>query len=92
MLTELHTMQRRAGPSEPHAVTTLSGNTLRGTWEEILLQFKASQTGWADATLSEFMVGLAQQGRAETGVVIPLTTAEAFIRGSARAGVLRILQ
>lgn len=91
MLTELHAMQRRGGPSDPHAVTTLAGSMLRGTWEEILLQFKASQVAWAGATLGEFMAGLAQQGRAETGVVIPLTDAEAFIRGSAQAGVLRIL-
>ena len=30
--------------------------------------------------------------RSETGVVIPTTDAEAFIRGSAEAGVLRIMQ
>jgi len=92
MLTELQAMQRRPGPTESHAVTTLSGNMLRGTWEEILLQFKASERGWADSTLGEFMAGLAREGRAETGVVIPVTTAEEFIRGSAQAGVLRILQ
>jgi hypothetical protein len=38
------------------------------------------------------MAGLARRGRAETGVVIPVTDAEAFIRGSAEAGVLRIIQ
>lgn len=92
MLTELQAMQRRGGTSEGHAVTTLTGNMLRGTWEEILLQFKDSQADWVDATLGEFMAGLAQQGRAETGVVIPVTDAESFIRGSAQAGVLRILQ
>ncbi|HUG27350.1 MAG TPA: tetratricopeptide repeat protein [Gemmatimonadales bacterium] len=92
MLTELHAMQRRGGPSEAHAVATLSGSMIRGTWEEILLQFKASQLAWVESTLGEFMSGVAQQGRAETGVVIPVADAEAFIRGSAQAGVLRILQ
>jgi tetratricopeptide (TPR) repeat protein len=91
MLTELQTMHRRPGSSESHAVSTLSGTTFRGTWEEILLQFKASERAWADATLGEFMAGLAREGRAQTGVVIPLTTAEEFLRGSAEAGVVRII-
>jgi hypothetical protein len=53
---------------------------------------KAADREWADASLTEFMAGLARRGRTETGVVIPLTDAEAFIRGSAQAGVLRIIQ
>jgi Tfp pilus assembly protein PilF len=96
LLTELHAMQRRPGqaphPGETHAVGTLSGQTLRGTWEEILLQMKAADRAWADGSLTEFMADLARRGRAETGVVIPVTDAEAFIRGSAEAGVLRIIQ
>ena len=43
-------------------------------------------------SLSDFMISLARRGHAETGVVIPTTDAEAFIRGSAEAGVLRIVQ
>jgi hypothetical protein len=91
MLTELQTMQRRHGSAETHAVSTLAGNTFRGTWEEILLQFKASEQAWADCTLGEFMTGLAQDGRAQTGVVIPVTNAEEFLRAGALAGVVRII-
>ena len=47
---------------------------------------------WAGSSLREFMTGLARRGQTETGVVIPVTDAEAFIRGSAEAGVLRIIQ
>ena len=64
---------------------------LRGTWDEILLQLKVSEQGPTLASLAEFMAGLARRGREETGVIIPLTDAEAFIRGSAEAGVLRIV-
>lgn len=92
MLTELQAMHRRPGAVESHTVTTLSGQTFRGTWEEILLQFKASERAWAESTLSEFMAGLAREGRAQTGVVIPVTTPEEFLRGSAEAGVVRIIQ
>jgi hypothetical protein len=38
------------------------------------------------------MASLARRGQAETGVIIPTTDAEAFIMGSAEAGVLRIVQ
>lgn len=97
LLTELHAMQRRPGhqavyQGDNHAVGTLGGQTFKGTWEEIVLQMKAADREWVDASLTEFMLGLARRGRAETGVVIPVTDAEAFIRGSAEAGVLRIIQ
>jgi tetratricopeptide (TPR) repeat protein len=97
LLTELHAMQRRPAhqamyQGDSHAVGTLGGQTFKGTWEEIVLQMKAADREWADASLTEFMLGLARRGRAETGVVIPVTDAEAFIRGSAEAGVLRIIQ
>ena len=92
LLTELHAMQKRHGAGGSHAVTTLSGRTFRGSWDEILDQMKAADREWSDAPLLEFMTDLARRGAAETGVVIPVTDAEAFIRGSAAAGVVRILQ
>lgn len=91
LLTELQVMQKRPG-GDVHSVATLAGRVFRGTWEEILLQMKAAELEWADATLADYMEDLARRGRAETGVVIPVTDAEAFIRGSAAAGVLRIIQ
>jgi hypothetical protein len=91
LLTELQAMQKRPGTGEPHSVASLSGRIFRGTWEEILLQMKAADREWSDASLTDFMRDLARRGAAETGVVIPITDAEAFIRGSAEAGVLRIL-
>lgn len=92
LVAEVPGMQRRHGRNDPHQVTTLSGTLLRGTWDEILLQLKANENGSSLLSLSEFMAGLARRGREETGVIIPLTDAEAFIRGSAEAGVLRIVQ
>jgi len=90
LLTELHAMQRR--PGDHHFIATLAGQTFRGTWEEILRQMKDAEPEYAHAPMQEFMASLARRGRTETGVVIPTTDAEAFIRGSAQAGVLRIIQ
>jgi hypothetical protein len=53
---------------------------------------QAADRDWAGGSLTDFMASLARRGHAETGVVIPTTDAEAFIRGSAEAGVLRIVQ
>src|ERR1043166_9113147 len=92
MLSDLPGMARRHGRSDGHQVATLNGGSFRGTWEEILLQLKDAGHGGAQLSLAEFMSGLAARGREETGVIIPLTDAEAFIRGSADAGVLRIVQ
>jgi tetratricopeptide (TPR) repeat protein len=92
LLTELQAMQKRHIPAGVHTVATLTGKTLRGTWDEILEQMKSADREWAGASLGEFMADLARRGAAETGVVIPTTDAEAFLRGSARAGVVRIIQ
>jgi hypothetical protein len=92
LLSELHAMQRKPGQGDSHSIMTLSGHTIRGTWDEILLQMKAADREWAQGSLSDFMASLARRGQAETGIVIPTTDAEAFIRGSAEAGVLRIVQ
>jgi tetratricopeptide (TPR) repeat protein len=92
LLTELQAMQKRPGLGETHQVMTLSGTIFRGNWEEILLQMKAADPHGGEATLHDYMARHARRGQTETGVIIPLTSAEAFIRGSAEAGVLRIVQ
>jgi tetratricopeptide (TPR) repeat protein len=92
LLTELQAMQKRAIPVGMHTIANLNGKTFRGTWDEILDQMKSSDREWADAPVHEFMVDLARRGAAETGVVIPTTDAESFLRGSAQAGVVRIIQ
>src|SRR6476620_9353289 len=92
LLSELHAMQKKPGLGESHLVVTLAGQAIRGSWDEILLQMQAADRDWAGGSLSDFMASLARRGQAETGVVIPTTDAEAFIRGSAEAGVLRIMQ
>ncbi len=94
LLSELHAMQRRPGAELHlvHLITTLRGHSFRGSWDEILGQMKAAEPEFRDASMHDFMASLARRGRTETGIVIPITNAEAFIRGSAEAGVLRILQ
>jgi tetratricopeptide (TPR) repeat protein len=90
LLSDPH-VSRRIASGERHEVVTLAGAVLRGTWEEIVQQMKDAEQEWIGATLDEFMLGHARRGQAETGVTIPVTSAEAFVRGSAAAGVVRIV-
>jgi len=99
LLTELQGMRGRGGagaaggtaaPAE-HRVRTAAGRTYGGTWEEIVLQMKDDAAEWAGGSLEEYMAATAQRGRRQTGVAIPATDPESFIRGSADAGLLRIV-
>jgi tetratricopeptide (TPR) repeat protein len=92
LLTELQGMKNRTGgPGDLHRVATPSGMTYIGTWEEIVRQMKDGAAGWAAGSIEEYMAASAQRGRRQTGVAIPTTDAESFLRGSADAGLLRIL-
>jgi hypothetical protein len=91
LLTQLRGMRLRSATGEEHRVHMSSGTTYDGTWEEIVRQMKGDTAGWADGSLEDFMLATAQQGHRQTGVAIPATDPESFIKGSAEAGLLRIL-
>ena len=91
LLVELQGMQQRR-TAEMHRVRTTRGVTYAGTWEEIVLQMKMDDRRWSEVSVSDYMEQVARKSRAETGVIIPATDVEAFVRGSALAGLLRILR
>jgi tetratricopeptide (TPR) repeat protein len=99
LLTELQGMKSRTtlppgsatvAVGEPHRVTMPSGVSYTGTWEQIVRQMKDAAAEWAAGSIAEYMAASAQRCRRQTGVAIPTTDAESFIRGSAEAGLLRI--
>lgn len=91
LLTELKGMRHRP-VADVHRVRTPSGTTYVGTWEEIVRQMQGDAAGWAHSTIEEFMLATAEQGHRRTGVAIPATDPESFLRGSADAGLIRIEQ
>src|SRR5205807_4859458 len=95
LVTELQGMRARAGGGggggDIHRVSTPTGVTYVGTWEEIVRQMKDDAVEWADGSVEAYMAASALRGRKQTGIAIPATDAESFIRGSADAGLLRIL-
>ncbi|MGH7529070.1 MAG: tetratricopeptide repeat protein [Gemmatimonadales bacterium] len=97
LLTELQGMKNRGGDGtgpgavEMHRVSTASGATYVGTWEEIVRQMKDDAAEWAGGSLEEYMEASAKRWRNQTGLAIPVTDPESFLRAGAGAGILRIL-
>jgi tetratricopeptide (TPR) repeat protein len=92
LLVELQGMQQRKAGGETHRIRTTGGVTYSGTWEEIVLQMKMDDRDWAEVSVNDYMEQMARKRRVETGVIIPANDAESFVRGSALAGMLRILR
>ena len=74
-----------------HQIIVSDGTQFGGTWEEIVRHLR-DERGNPAHSVEEFMSGVSQHGFRETGVRIPTHDAESFIRGSAVAGLLRIVR
>ena len=88
LLTDLADQKR---DPDGHCVVC-NGREYEGTWDEIVEEMRNANGAYAGRSIHEFMVTEARRGRSVTGANIPTHDAESFIRGSADAGVLRILR
>jgi Flp pilus assembly protein TadD len=68
------------------------GREYAGTWEQIVAAMRDAAGQYAGRTLHDFMQTEARRGFSITGVRIPTHDPESFIRGSADAGLLRIVR
>jgi tetratricopeptide (TPR) repeat protein len=76
-----------------HTVQTREGQHLSGSWEEIVRSLQDSDVeGLQDRSTAEYMARMAKRTFRETGVRVPHHDAELFVRGSADAGLLRIVR
>lgn len=87
MLAEL---TRTPAPAQ-HRVVFGDGREFGGTWEEIVQEMRSARGARGGRTIQEFMQSEARRVSAQTGRPIPASDAESFIRASADAGLLRIL-
>jgi tetratricopeptide (TPR) repeat protein len=76
---------------DPSHEVEVSGNNFGGSWEDIVRRMR-DMIGDPTNSVQEFMTGVAIHGYRQTGVRIPTDTAEAFLRASASAGLLRIVR
>ena len=92
LVSELQAMHRQPRGFEVHRITTRDGVTYVGTWEEIVLGMRDDDAAYSGRPIEEFLAGAAARATRLTGVTIPATDAESFIRGYADAGLVRILK
>jgi len=79
--------------AETHTVLTREGQHLSGSWEDIVQSLRDRDVeALQDRSMSEFMARMAKRAFRETGVRVPHHDAELFVRGSADAGLLRIVR
>ncbi len=77
-------------PDVAHTVMLTDGRTVDGTWEEIVQRLRDERN--AALPIDEFMHAESRRQYGATGAEIPTRDAEGFIRGSADAGLLRIVR
>lgn len=76
-----------------HEVLTSEGRQITGSWEEIVRTMQhADEKAAGTASLTEYMTWVATRTYRETGVRMPSHDPEMFVRASATAGFLRIVQ
>jgi hypothetical protein len=77
---------------EAHRIIASDGRQYAGSWEEILGSMRDARAAVAGQSLQDYMTHEARRIFSDRGIAIPTSDAESFIRGSAKAGLLRILR
>lgn len=72
-----------------HAIRLSDGHLLRGSWHEIVRQMR-DQAGFSHETITHYMRRLAERWHEQSGVEIPFTDPESFLRAAVAAGLVHL--
>ena len=75
-----------------HSVVLSDGREFDGTWDEIVRGMRDADDEFADRSVYDYMAAEAKRAFSHSGVTIPARDPEQFLRGSADAGLLRIVR
>ena len=89
--TLLSSLAEQKQEAPEHQIIASDGTKFDGSWEEIVRRMRDT-IGNPTHSMEEYMSGVSQHGFRQTGIRIPTHDAESFIRGSAVAGLLRIVR
>ncbi len=89
MLSDVQGMRRRPA-GEIHRVTLQNGLSYAGTWAEIVLQMLRDDQEWPGGSVANYMEDVSRRSTVMTGVVVPVSDPESFVRGIEAAGLLTI--
>jgi tetratricopeptide (TPR) repeat protein len=81
----------RQRDSVRHRIVTHDGRQFDGTWDEIVSEMRDASTEFSGRSVYDFMAAEVKRQFRSTGIRISARDAESFIRGSADAGLLRIV-
>jgi Flp pilus assembly protein TadD len=90
LLSDLAGHKREDEPSE-HRVQ-IGAAAFEGSWLDIVRKMRDAKPDYGDRTIEDFMALEARQAYRDSGIEIPSDDPERFIRGSADAGLLRIVR
>jgi hypothetical protein len=86
---ELFERSASAAGEAVHVVRMMDGHLLRGSWRDIVRQMR-DHAGFSHETLSHYMRRLAERWHEQSGVEVPFTDPESFMRAALDAGLVRL--
>lgn len=87
--SQLELFETAKGERASFVIRLRDGHQMRGSWHEIVRQMR-DQAGFSHETLSHYMRRLAERWHEQSGVEIPFTDPESFMRAAVEAGLVRL--
>jgi Flp pilus assembly protein TadD len=87
--TQLELFEAGEGRGGMQAIRLSDGHRLRGSWHEIVRQMR-DQAGFSHETVGHYMRRLAERWHEQSGVEIPFTDPESFLRAAGEAGLVHL--
>lgn len=85
--SQLELFERSQGKSSQAVVRLIDGHLMRGTWHEIVRQMR-DHAGFSHETVVHYMRRLAERWHEQSGVEIPFTDPESFLKAAVAAGLI----
>lgn len=87
--SQLELFEGEAPEAGSHALRLADGHLLRGTWHEIVRQMR-DQAGFSHETLGQYMRRMAERWHEQSGVEVPSSDPETFLRAAIEAGLVHL--
>jgi Flp pilus assembly protein TadD len=86
---ELFERSLAALDDETRVVRLSDGHLVRGSWQEIVRQMR-DHAGFSHESITHYMRRLAERWHEQSGIEVPFTDPETFLRAAVEAGLIRL--
>jgi len=87
--SQLELFEKAQASGASYVIRLSGGHQLRGDWPGLVRQMR-DQAGFAHETVAQYMRRLAERWHEQSGVEIPFTDPESFLRSAVEAGLIRL--